>query len=341
MQLTMKLETITPAMAKEYMTRNLNNRNFQKGVSNLYARLMKEGQWMVNGDAIRFNINGDMVDGQHRLQAVVDSGIPLSTFVIRGLPVEAQLTIDQQKKRTAGDMLAMRGIPNGNQIAAIVRMVKRWDAGERNMYGFSGNALMLSAKEVVTEIEAHPIYTEAGRRAGVAGLRTLATTRVTGTMFVLFERASVSHCEAFFDSLSKGSDLSEGSPILTLRRYWINLSRNRRKYNTPVYLMAGVRAWNAYVEGRTLGGVAYKSGLIPEITVPKQELDNGGSEPQFEPEIEVEPEVEMEFETEPQPEPQPMLEPEQEPASELQPEFDPEPQYVPSPRRKTSSQQAV
>ena len=274
MQLRMNLETITPTMAKEYLTRNTNNRNFQKGTALLYARLMRDGQWMVNGDAIRFNINEDLVDGQHRLAAVVDTGLPLTTFVIRGLPIEAQLTIDQQRKRTAGDMLSMRGIPNGNQVAAVVRMVKRWDAGERSMYGFSGNLGMLSAKEVVTAIEKEPIYSEGTRRGGVSGLRVLATTRVTGTMFVLFERVNVEKTEEFFDALTKGTDLSEGSPILTLRRYWINLSRNKRKANTAVYLMAGVRAWNAYVEGRTLHGVAYKTGIIPEITVPKVE-DNG------------------------------------------------------------------
>jgi BarA-like signal transduction histidine kinase len=265
-----QLETITPETAKEYLVLNINNRNLQKTTTELYARLMANGDWMINGDAVRFNVNGDMVDGQHRLAAVVQSGVPLTTFVIRGLPVEAQVTIDQQRKRTAGDMLHMRGLTNGNRLAAIVRMVNRWDDGERSMHGFSGGQVMLSAKEVISVIEAdRDNYVTACRIASGIPLLTMASSRVTGTMWMLFQRADVALCEEFFDSLSSGTNLNEGDPVLTLRRYWINLIRNHRQSNTAVFLMAGVRSWNAYVEGRRLGGIAYKSSIIPEVSVPK------------------------------------------------------------------------
>lgn len=283
MSVSMKLETISPAKAEKYLSRNLSNRTLQKSTLALYSRLMENGDWMLNGDAIRFNTNGDLVDGQHRLQSVIATGVPLKTYVMRGLEVEAQLTIDQQRKRTAGDMLKMRGITNGNNLAAIVRMVDRWDNGERSIYGFAGGSAMLSAKEVVARIDASPhLYLEACRRGINPALMTFCVARVTGTMFTLFEREDASVAEEFFDYLTKGANLAEGNPVLTLRRYWLNLARNGRRANTAVYLMAGVRAWNAYAEGRPLHNIGWKTNSIPEVVTPKADRLEYTSEPLLE-----------------------------------------------------------
>jgi hypothetical protein len=274
-RITMELETITPKTASEYLALNLSNRTLQSSTLNLYTRLMAQGGWMVNGDAIRFNTEGKLSDGQHRLQACVESGIPLTTYVVRGLPVEAQLTIDQQRKRTAGDMLHMRGIINGNRLASIVRMVHRWDLGERSMFGFSGGQVMLSAKEVVDLIDkdSSGLFLEASRRTSAHGLIHMAPPRVTGAMFVLFERADPALAQEFFDHLVSGAGLSEGDPILALRRFWINLASNSRRATSPaVYLMVGVRAWNAYAAGRKLYKMSYKNTAIPEIAIPDQKV---------------------------------------------------------------------
>lgn len=268
-KITMELERITPTKAKEYLALNLHNRSFQANTAALYARLMKNGDWLLNGDTIRFNVDGDLVDGQHRLQACVESKVPLVTYVVRNLPVEAQLTLDQQRKRTAGDMLKMHGIPDGNRLAAIVRMVHRWDHGDRSMYGFSSGGATLSAKEVVdiVDLDKDGVYIEATRRSGVSAIRVMAPSRAVGTMIVLMERADAGKAKDFFDSLEDGVGLQEGDPVLTLRRYWLRLSTKDQHRNTasPVYLMAGVRAWNAYIEGRKIIQIGYKSAVIPEI----------------------------------------------------------------------------
>jgi hypothetical protein len=282
----MELERITPTKAKEYLALNTNNRSFQQNTASLYARLMKNGDWLLNGDTIRFNVHGDLVDGQHRLAAVVEAKVPLSTYVVRNLPIEAQLTLDQQRKRSAGDMLKMYGISDGNRMAAIVRMVHRWRNGDRGMYGFSSGGTMLSAKEVVdiVEVDEDGVYIEATKRSGLASMRILAPSRAIGTMIVLMEEADAGKAKEFFDQIESGAGLEEGDPVLTLRRYWLRLSTKDQHRNvaSPVYLMAGVRAWDAFLEGRVLTQIGYKSATIPEIKTLKDIKDNPSTDAEIE-----------------------------------------------------------
>ena len=285
---SMRIETITPEKAENYLAKNISNRRLQKATIMYYARQMEKGEWVLNGDAIRFDTDGNLIDGQHRLQAAIVANIPLHTYVARGLDADTQLTIDLQRKRTAGDMLWMRGVVSGNQVAAIARMVDRWERGDRSMFGFSGNANILSPKEVVEEILRDPIYIDAAQWAGRQATRSLAPSRVTGTLYVLLMRQDPDIADEFLGALESGADLYEGHPVLTLRRYWANMQRKKSSFHTAVYLMAGVRAWNAFADGRNLGSISYKRAAIPEIMAPtdrcRERLTSG--EASLEPDIE-------------------------------------------------------
>lgn len=278
--ITMTLETITPEVAKDYLYMNRVNRRLQMNTVNFYARQMREGLWRLNGDAIRFAETGDLLDGQHRLMAVLDAETPLTTWVARGLPTEAQLTMDQQRKRTAGDLLTMIGMVRGNQVAAIARFIKRWDEGERSIRGFSGGQRPMSNAEIVALVQTSDVYAEAAVAASVRGLAGQAPPKAVGALWVLTSRIDPQFADAFFLYLASGADLSEGNPILTLRRFWANLSSpsvRRGGANMALFVMAGVRSWNAWVEGRGLGTISYKSNDIPEVLAPAANTRRAGS----------------------------------------------------------------
>ena len=268
--ITMELETITPERAKDMLTRNTNNRALQKGTVTSYARQMKNGVWLLNGDAIRFSDEGVLLDGQHRLAAVVMSGASIQAWVGRGFPAEAQMTMDGQRKRTAGDVLNLRGFSNGNKVAACVRMVYRWDQGERSMLSFGGNAAHLSSLEVAKIVESDESFSHAVAQTHPA--HSLAPVRVIATLHVLTSRLDVNKTQQFFEQLASGANLAEGNPILTLRRYWARLQNSTGSIPPGQYLMAGVRAWNAWAEGRTLTQIAYKTFIIPEVVSPRIDI---------------------------------------------------------------------
>lgn len=118
-----EVRKITPAVAAVMLSKNPANRPIKKGHVEAMARDMANGRWQTNGDAIRLNGDGSLIDGQHRLTACVEAGVPFETVVISGLPSNVRATIDGGAKRTHGDRLAMIGIANANTVASITRLV--------------------------------------------------------------------------------------------------------------------------------------------------------------------------------------------------------------------------
>ena len=267
----MLLETIDPARAEMMLAKNLRNRNMAQSVVANYARQMSEGRWLLNGDVIRFALDGTLLDGQHRLAGIVLSGVTLQCWVGRGFANETQLTMDAQRKRTAGDHLALIGIADGNKLASIVRMVSHWNGGERSMYGFGGNAGQMSSIEIADIVKAEPMYMHALTNAGLSNTRSIVPNRPAGTLFFLAGQLDHELADHFAASLSSGEMLASGDPVLTLRNYWARLSSQvGRKPGGGVYLNGGVRAWNALVEGRSLSSIAWKEPIIPNLTNPRQ-----------------------------------------------------------------------
>lgn len=56
--LSVKVETITPELAREYLKANTFNRELNEKTVNSYVRQIKEGQWKLNGETIAFSRGG-------------------------------------------------------------------------------------------------------------------------------------------------------------------------------------------------------------------------------------------------------------------------------------------
>lgn len=81
-----KLEKITPAIAESYLQHNTNNyRAISHTRVKTYAEDMRNGCWQVNGEAIEFAEDGTLLNGQHRLKAIIDSGATVQILVVRGV----------------------------------------------------------------------------------------------------------------------------------------------------------------------------------------------------------------------------------------------------------------
>lgn len=125
----MQLEKVTPRKAAEWLKRNINNRPLSEAFVNRLAGAMTAGQWQVNGDPIRFDEGGSLIDGQHRLTAVIKSGVTIDAWVLRGLGLDAFDTIDRGHVRTNGDVLARRGEKHYNVVASCSAIWFRYFSG--------------------------------------------------------------------------------------------------------------------------------------------------------------------------------------------------------------------
>lgn len=104
-EITTAVETVTPEVAAMWLTRNCSeNRNLSRGRVEELARAILQGQWRLTHQGIAFGENGDLIDGQHRLAAIVRAGVPVQILVTRGLPQSSFSVMDRGWTRSLRDI---------------------------------------------------------------------------------------------------------------------------------------------------------------------------------------------------------------------------------------------
>ena len=124
-----KIMTVTPVLAQEWLKKNIaRNRTVRSVDVARYARDMKDGKWMLNPQGIIFNTSDKLIDGQHRLYAIVQAGVPVDMVVWFDVPDDLIWIVDSGVSRTMPDHLGfMTDDPifrNKTVISVIDKLVK-------------------------------------------------------------------------------------------------------------------------------------------------------------------------------------------------------------------------
>jgi hypothetical protein len=109
LELETNWETITPEIALKMLEHNSENRKVRQAYVESLVDIMKRGEWSKTAAGIAFDTNGVLLDGQHRLWAIAESGVTLPMLVTRGQAPESRLTIDSGLRRTIHDSLTLIG----------------------------------------------------------------------------------------------------------------------------------------------------------------------------------------------------------------------------------------
>jgi hypothetical protein len=115
--------TMTRELAKDYLSRNTQNRKVKSSALNFYKKQMSSGTWKENGEPIIIDTNGVIKDGQHRLMAVAETGYAYRVPVISGISPDVMDTIDTGTNRSAGDVLQLEGFKNATRLASIIKAI--------------------------------------------------------------------------------------------------------------------------------------------------------------------------------------------------------------------------
>lgn len=249
-------EKIDKKKAADYLSRNSNNRPLKPLHVKHLAAVITRGEWVENGEAIMFDVNGSLINGQHRCHAVIASGVPITTLVIRGLAENAFQTLDQGSKRTAGDVLGVIGEKNCNHLAASAKVFLSIE----RCYTVEGRGIHrmpdVSAKLVVDTINNHPALREMTNAvANRKHLKSLGVSKIAGVLAYAATHGAYAHmAHQFIDDLNSGANLPKNSPVLLLR------DRLTLPRQSPTELVSVIiKAWNAYTQGKSLGLLRYKA----------------------------------------------------------------------------------
>jgi hypothetical protein len=106
---TMKQEIVTPELAAEYLRANSVNRKLRPAVVKRYEEEMRQQSWTLTSDAIAFDEEGNLIQGQHRLNAVRNTGLSQVFWVARNMPKDSRQNLDCGSKRELHDRLTIAG----------------------------------------------------------------------------------------------------------------------------------------------------------------------------------------------------------------------------------------
>jgi len=251
------VEKITPKIAQEILEGNTQNRNLRKRVVDQYASDMKAGLWSEQGDPIRINGDGTLLDGQHRLHAIIDSGKSMEMIVVRGVSKRAILTMDTGARRTFADVLRLNGYSSPTVLAAATRFCHLYDRGLDTR-----NKDAMSNPQLVDFIDKHsdlPLHAKAVDKA--AGHSPIVKHLRTPLIAIRQYAGNTAEADAFIDLLRTGAGLTEGHPAHTLRRTVENYLMSSTMSLAPVVMQAiTIKAWNAYVRGDDAQLLRFRAG---------------------------------------------------------------------------------
>lgn len=252
------VENITPAKAQLMLHGNMDNRRIRQRRVELYARQMISGQWQMAGDPVRIDPNGRLLDGQHRLLAVVAANVTVPMVVIRDLPTEAFKVIDSGMMRGFADALGA-GITGGTNKAAICRLMF--------VYELEGDPRKSEDMALVTRTDVHDYYhshvdeIEAAYHASIRIRSALATANATawGATHLVAYRTDPVAAEEFVEGVATGHMLSRGDPRLALRNWISNQRTGSHTFaNAGWYFALNLKAWNSYMLGESRQVISIK-----------------------------------------------------------------------------------
>ena len=243
------IEDIGAEQAYALLAQMPSNRRISQIWVNTLARDMLAGAWIAGaGDPIRVDEDGNLIDGQHRLWAVIESKTSHDFVVHRNLPVESLWVIDTGRSRTLRDFLMMK---KENNVSALSTAIKLFIVYERKQIVAYSGAATPSIQECLATLERHP-----NLRASTTATQSVNRSVKGGhglwtTAHYILASINESDTQDFIAKISTGENLGDGSPLLALRRRLIDDASSLR-HLAPIERSALIfKAWNLYRTGAT------------------------------------------------------------------------------------------
>lgn len=273
---------LTPTVAEKWLGQNHDNRNLRRPKVLTYARDMRNGEWTTSGQPIQFDWNGNLIDGQHRCEAVIESGVTIRVLVVKGLDPKAKQVIDTGIKRSPADALKFAGYSTNLPIlGGAARIALLRDSGYLRT-ALSHGTPDVSNAEIVSWMDVHQ---EAAFAAELAK-KTAKNIGIAPSPWAYclweFELLNGAVAVEFATSMSEWRGLSgKGDPRVAMLTAFRKAAEGvRRVPQTGESIYIAFRAWNAWVTGKKLTSVIARGATgtgndIPKLVRPTAAFLNG------------------------------------------------------------------
>lgn len=259
---TTQIQTVTPDLAKKYLDSNSRNRNLREAHIISLAKLMTDGLFGLSNDAIAFDEDGVLINGQHRMNAVIRSNTSQRFLVVDGLPEGAQFSMDRGIGRKVGDTLTILGFSNTTERAASSRLLHFYLDGILASKDGRGRHEPMEALEI---IKSHPGMFDVSLPFILRLAKDLSPVhnKHGESIFFhyLFSQVSPELADDFFTNLAKGANLPDRHAVLVLRNTLIKNKTHKQSKLTPKTIQAYIiKAWNSFAAQKPIGALKFADG---------------------------------------------------------------------------------
>lgn len=265
------VETIGPNKAQVYLRDQAPNRLVNESLVVQYAVAMLDNEWHNTGDPLKFDDRGRLIDGQHRLRAIVESETEQQFSVARNVPYAELLTImDTGRKRNAGDVLTiLTADPESGYTFAYTRtlpavaklIMTYYKSGDMNRNTQYAATLSTTAIVNFCKQNQSALQDACRMQSRVAHAPFTMNKSATAASIYLCHAAGPTWTDSFVNELVS-PQTTDGNPAYVLREQAMKDNAKRSPSWTKDGRLTGayfIKAFNAYANGRSVSSIRFKA----------------------------------------------------------------------------------
>lgn len=256
---TSSWENITPMIARQMLEHNAVNRPISNETVRHYAMQMAKEQWALNGEAIVISDRGNLMNGQHRLKAVIIADEAVTFLVVRGVKEDTFSSFDGGRNRSLSDVMSIAQIKNAIRLSSILQKRQALLLGQRIIGGAekggrgSFKSKKLSRQDYLTIYNANPeLFSAIANKARgyykCLRLFTLAEVGAVMCFLHIDKGHPLEEVYGFFDSLYEDGQ-SPCKSVGLLRTLILRDMTATRSMTGEYKSQILIKAWNDYADG--------------------------------------------------------------------------------------------
>jgi len=259
MGISSSMRVVTPSWAEQILKKNgPTDRNRKLNVSYVdkLAGEIKAGAWRETGSPIIVSRTGRLLDGQHRLYAVVKAQKPIRNLVVTGIEDKNFDAIDSGRPRHAADVLHIKGYNNVFSAASMLGLMDRYDSKKLNerMTSKHLNTRVMQLTNKYEGFDKHLI----GTRTGM-GMPVIPSA-VSALVYILHrEKADPAKIQVFIDQVVRGIGLEADSPTYKLREYTAQQRANSTVRRADDHLILLMHIWNMFMARKKVKRISWQN----------------------------------------------------------------------------------
>lgn len=257
----MEAVTVTPEMATKLLEANTLNRPLADGHVKRISSQISAGKWKFNGDTIKIADNEQVLDGQHRLWAVIDANRSIETIIVRGISPDAFSTIDTIcRSRSFGDVIALAGHKrHRNVIGPALSWLLRWQ-DKRGIENYKSPDMKVENSDIEAAFANNPGIVRAAESA--QKIRSICNASIMAFFYYVMSNRNPDLAERMMDTLEDPAGIGVTDPFFRLRVYLLDHAKKKEPLVTIALL---IKAANAANSGDKIKSLVWRNqGKAPE-----------------------------------------------------------------------------